>query len=67
MEAMSCGTPVVATNLGGVPELIDHNQDGYLVPAKSPTVLADAIEASLVRNPDLELRFSEAGRAKVAK
>jgi colanic acid/amylovoran biosynthesis glycosyltransferase len=66
MEAMSCGIPVVATNLGGVPELIDHNHDGYLVPPKSATVLANAIDA-LVSDPDLEQRFSEAGRAKVTK
>ncbi len=31
MEALSCGTPVVATNRGGVPELIDHGKDGFLL------------------------------------
>ena len=37
MEALSCATPVVGTNRGGVPELIDHGIDGYLVSPETPT------------------------------
>ena len=43
MEALSCATPVVATNRGGVPELIDHGIDGYLVLPEDPHLLADAV------------------------
>jgi glycosyltransferase involved in cell wall biosynthesis len=64
MEAMSCETPVIATNLGGVPELIDHGIDGYLVAPRDPTALADAIKY-VTGNPALLKRFSMAGRVKI--
>lgn len=44
MEAMSFGLPVIATNAGGVPHLIEDNVTGYLVPPKDPSALADRIE-----------------------
>jgi glycosyltransferase involved in cell wall biosynthesis len=43
LEAMALGVPVVATAVGGVPELIEHNINGLLVPAKDPLELSDAI------------------------
>jgi glycosyltransferase involved in cell wall biosynthesis len=64
MEAMSCETPVIATNLGGVPELIDHGVDGYLVSPQDPSSLAEAI-AYLAQNPPLAKRLSAAGRTKI--
>ena len=64
MEALSCETPVIATNLGGVPELIDHQVDGYLVSPQDPKELAEAIKY-LARNPPLAKRFSASGRRKV--
>lgn len=42
-EAMSCGRPVVATAVGGTPELIDHARTGLLVPSDDESALADAI------------------------
>lgn len=42
-EAMAQGKPVVATSVGGVPEVIKDGETGYLVPAKSPDKLADKI------------------------
>lgn len=43
LEAMALGVPVVATSVGGVPELIQHEANGLLVPAKDPIALSDAI------------------------
>ena len=43
LEAMSHGVPVVGYNLGGLPELVRHNQDGLLVPAADRKALAKAI------------------------
>lgn len=43
MESLSCGTPVVAFNVGGIPEMIDHGKNGYLAEFKSATDLAKGI------------------------
>jgi len=43
MEAMACGTPCVAFNQGGVPDLIDHEQNGYLARPFNPADLARGI------------------------
>ena len=43
MEALSCETPVISTNQGGVPELIDHGIDGYLIPPEDADALAETI------------------------
>lgn len=43
MEAMAAGLPVVATRVGGIPELIDHQKDGYLVEANDITGLGAAL------------------------
>jgi glycosyltransferase involved in cell wall biosynthesis len=43
MEALACGTPVVGFDVGGIPEMIDHKQNGYLAKYKSAEALADGI------------------------
>lgn len=66
MEAMSCETPVVATNSGGVPELIEHGMDGFLTPPNDPSALADAI-SHLAANASLSEQFSASGRKKIVQ
>jgi glycosyltransferase involved in cell wall biosynthesis len=64
MEAMALGAPVVATDAGGVPELIEAGVDGVLVPPKAPDLLADAVQR-LLNDPDCAGRIAAAGRRKV--
>ena len=64
MEAMSCGTPTIGTNAGGVPELIRDGVDAVLVPPKSPETLAAAI-ATLADDPDRCAQLSVAGRDRI--
>jgi len=66
LEAMSSGLPVVATQVGGNAEVVQHGQTGWLVPAGDPAVLAEAVER-LWRNPDECRRFGEAGRQRVVQ
>jgi glycosyltransferase involved in cell wall biosynthesis len=44
MEAMACGTPCVGFNTGGIPEMIDHKQNGYVAEYKNAKDLAAGIE-----------------------
>ena len=66
MEAMSCGTPVIGTDAGGVPELIENGVDGILVPPKDPSAIAAAI-ATLAAEPAALVRLSAAGRETIEK
>lgn len=43
LRAMAYGLPVIASNVGGLPEAIEHGKSGWLVPPESPAALADAI------------------------
>ncbi len=43
VEANAVGTPVVATRVGGIPEILDEGETGWLVPPESPIALADAV------------------------
>lgn len=56
LEAMSLGKPVVATAVGGIPEIIEDGISGYLVPSERPDILADAIR-NVLGDPDLYNRF----------
>lgn len=64
MEAMAMGVPVVATDAGGVPELIRDGAQGILVPPKSPSILARSLRDLAGRPESLE-RLSAAGRLHV--
>jgi glycosyltransferase involved in cell wall biosynthesis len=64
LEAMASGLPVVSTPVSGIPELIESERDGLLVPAHSPAMLADAIDR-LLTQPELGERLARAARAKI--
>jgi glycosyltransferase involved in cell wall biosynthesis len=49
MEAFACGRPVVATNVGGIPELVTSEEYGYLVPPADAISLQNALHAALTR------------------
>ena len=61
MEAMACGTPCVGFNVGGIPEMIDHEVNGYVARYKDAADLADGISYVLVNRKML----GEAAREKV--
>ena len=65
MEAMAVGLPIVASNTGGIPELVEHGVTGLLVPPGHPRALADGIER-LIRDRALRRRLGAAGREKIS-
>jgi glycosyltransferase involved in cell wall biosynthesis len=66
LEAMAAGLPVVATNVGGTPEVVVDGETGFLVPPRDPKALADAI-VRLINDPELRKRFGQAGRERIEK
>ena len=61
IEAMASSLPIVATEVAGIPEIVQHNENGILVPEKDPAHLADAIRAMAGDEALLE-RFGRASR-----
>jgi len=64
LEAMACGAPVVASAVGGIPEVVVDGETGYLVPPGDPEALAVALER-LLADPERGARFGRAGRSRV--
>jgi len=64
LEAMAAALPVVATRVGGTPEVVLHEATGLLVESRSPQALADALIA-LAAAPDRRVAFGAAARARV--
>jgi len=61
MEAMAAGLPPVCTAVGGVPELIQHERTGLLVPPEDEAALAEALH-SLIADASLRLQLGQAAR-----
>ena len=64
MEAMACGLPIVATDISGHRELIEHGKNGLLVLLKSPKALAEAIK-TLIKDRDLRERMKNNNIKKI--
>ncbi len=64
LEAMALGIPVVSTNVGGIPYLIKHEENGLLVPAKQPAEMAKAV-SRLLTDVSLATKLSLKGRESV--
>lgn len=63
LEAMGCGLPIVATNVGGIPEQIVHGETGLLVPAGNPVELAGAI-LTMLSDPETARIMGQRGRER---
>lgn len=63
-EALYLGVPVVATRVGGIPEIVDDGVDGILVPPADPSALAGAL-GDMLDDAALRARLAEAGRTKI--
>lgn len=61
VEAGGCGRPIVATSVGGIPEVVRDEETGVLVPPSNPRALGDAL-TELVRSPERAERMGRAGR-----
>ncbi len=64
IEAMSNMLPIIATSVGGIPEIIENGKDGILVPPENPKALARAI-SNLLENEELREKLSKAAYKKV--
>ena len=66
IEAMALGLPVVSTNVGGLPYMLEHDHNGILVEPDNPTAMATAI-VRLIKEPELAQKISLNGRKMVEK
>lgn len=66
VEASSCARPVIASRIGGLPEVVADNETGFLVPPGDDDALAHAI-MKLVANSELRKRLGAQGRIRVAE
>jgi glycosyltransferase involved in cell wall biosynthesis len=66
IESLAARRPVVATRVGGVPDVVRDGEDGFLVEPGETAALADRLER-LARDPDLRDRLGEAGRERVLR
>jgi len=66
LESMANGLPVVATNVGGNPEIVSDGVNGILVPPGEPAALSHAM-VELLQQPELARRLGKAAREKVVR
>ncbi len=64
MEAMAAGLPVISTQVGGIPDLVEHRKNGLLVRPKDPPALAAALR-TLMTQEELKAELSQASPGKI--
>lgn len=64
LEALSCEVPVVATDVGGIPELMVDGETGYLVPARNPEILSEKIN-KLLEDASRRKEMGQLGRKSI--
>jgi glycosyltransferase involved in cell wall biosynthesis len=63
IEAMAAGTPVVAYDVGGIPEIVDNGENGLLAPVGRPEALAQAL-ARMLKDDDFRNRCRQRAQEK---
>ena len=66
MEALALGRPVVTTYIAGIPELVEHGVNGWLIPAGSVEALAEALRQTLQASVERLTQMGKAGAVRVA-
>ena len=66
LEAMACGLPIVASDIGGIPDAVKSGENGLLAPPKDSEALAEAI-IYLLENEDIRERMGRNGRERVER
>lgn len=66
LEAMACGIPIIASNVGGIPEVVKDGKNGILVPPRNSKSLSDAI-IYLLENEDIREKMGKNGMKEVKK
>lgn len=64
VEAMACGTPCVASQVGGITDVVEEGVNGFLVPPAQPNLLAKKI-VHLLTDADLRMKMGQRGRNKI--
>jgi glycosyltransferase involved in cell wall biosynthesis len=65
MEAMASGLPAVATEVGGIPDVVENGVSGHVVPVKSPALLAAALRP-LLKDPELRERMGRNASSRIS-
>jgi glycosyltransferase involved in cell wall biosynthesis len=63
IEATASGLPIIATDIRGCRQVVDHGRNGLLIPVRNPNAIADAI-VRLGDDPEMRARMAEDGRRK---
>lgn len=66
VESMACEVPVVTSNVGGIPEIVENGKSGFIVTPKRSDLIANVLE-KLIHNPDLTRMMGIAARERVVQ